>query len=139
MRVKYRKGLSPNIIREICLYLDSSEDVVQITHTFLRFFSLIWSPQTPLSTAIRADHGSSWVSLEDGRFFCSGGDSNGQVVEWKLAYLISPKGFVQELPPMFSARWGHGLIETSQFIYTFGGGKVYTALYTGACNRLSRL
>lgn len=137
MREK-RRRLSHNIIREICLYFQSIPDVVQITRTFLRLFNPSWSSQTPLSTAICVDHGSSWVALEDGRFFCSGGGSNGHIVEWKVAYLISSSGLVDNLPPMSSARWCHGLIEVDCSVFTFGGGNKHTALYTGACNWPSR-
>lgn len=70
-------GLSLNVIREIGSYFaDFSRFLPQITKTFLRFFDCYfstWGPQVPLSASIQADVTSSWVVLEDGRLFCSGG------------------------------------------------------------------
>lgn len=70
------RKLCLNIVREVCLFLtDFSQELVQVTATFLRFFNCqtsSWTPQVFLLTSIRANEESSWVLLEDGRVFCSG-------------------------------------------------------------------
>lgn len=101
--------------------------LAQVTSTFLRFFSTTaWGPQVPLRTPIQADSGSTWVVLEDGRLFCSGG-GYGQVQTdhkeaWKDAYLLGVDGSVDVMPQMKTARYFHGIIQMLD-LYVFGGGK----------------
>lgn len=143
-RYHLRDALSLNIIREICLYIaDFSGVLAHITATSMRLFdchSLTWAPQVMLQTSIRANEESSWVILEDGCLFCSGGGySKCQTARvWKEAYLLSPEGEVEGLPWMISARCWHGVIALHHSVYIFGGaGKVNTdkcTIHTGDCN-----
>lgn len=120
-----RGRIGYNVIREICSYLPMRIELIQVTSAFLNTFLLpnLSTSQVSLSTSIRADHGSSWVILEKEGIFCCGGGSNVYAVEWKTAYLLSFEGTVQDLPPMSSARWCHGVIEFLGMVYVFGGGK----------------
>ena len=128
--LKYMRGvrgkIGHNVTREICSYLPLRINLIQVTSAFLKIFFIpnLSTFQVSLSTPIRADHGSSWVILEDGRLFCCGGGSKHQAVDWKVAYLLSLEGTVEKLPEMLSARWCHGIIEYLSTIYVFGGGKL---------------
>lgn len=103
-----RGRLSFNVIREICGYL-SDLLLPQVTSTFLCFFNCCTyarEPQIILSTPIQADHGSTWVLLEDGGLFCSGGTNYmGRIPSktWNSAYLLNRNGGVEELPSMLTA------------------------------------
>lgn len=122
-----KESLSLNVIREVCSYLADLE-LAQVTAAFLRFLNTqtsIWGPQISLSTPIQANTYSSWVILDDGRLFCSGGCASlGQLGEkaQKEAYLLSRTGTVTQLPSMLSVRFGHGLIQV-QCLFAFGGSK----------------
>lgn len=51
-------------------------ELVQVTATFLRFFNCpnsLWTQPVRLHSEIQSDEYSSWIFLEDGRVFCSGG------------------------------------------------------------------
>lgn len=131
--LRARGNLSPYILREICSYFADLQ-LVLVTASFLRFFdcpTCTWGLQVSLRTQIQADEGSSWVFLEDGRLFCSGGGnyhagySEWSIVysaSWKKAYLLGLDGKVDQLPNMLTARTGHGIIQLGH-IYVFGGGK----------------
>ena len=100
--------------------------LVHVTETRLHFFdceTTKWA-QVALLTPIQVDIYSSWVVLEDGRVFCSGG-SKDQTGGLKQAYVLGQEGRVQILPPMLSARKQHGVIEVSinYSIYIIGGSK----------------
>lgn len=121
-----KKGrLSFNIIREASSYIPDFL-LPQVTPTFLRFFhGSVWGPQIPLRTPIQADNTSNWVSLDDGRLFCCcGGGGNSQTglqsKAWKVSYLLSCNGDVEELPDLLTARKYHGVIQVVH-VYVFGG------------------
>ena len=93
--------------------------LAQVTNTFLRFFTSVWGPQVPLRSFIQVDLRSTWVLLEDGRLFCSGG-GNYDVGYIQHACLLSRDGAVEQLPKMLTARCWHGVIQVLH-IYIFGG------------------
>lgn len=114
------------VIREICSYF-GDKVLVHVNYDFLRIFNTYtWGPRVPLSTNIRADFCSVWLVLEDGRVFCSGGDSK-RHLEWvagmKLAYLLSRNGKVDQLPDMLVPRRDHGIIQINFTLLIFGGCK----------------
>lgn len=108
--------LSLTVTREICSYMAYfPASIVEVTSGFLRFFHhSTWGPRIPLNALIISDDSSSWTVLEDGRVFCSGGNSI------KAAYLLGRDGAVESLPPMLSARSLHGVIQVID-VYVFGG------------------
>lgn len=132
--LKKKGRLSLNVIREVCFYLHNfSEDLTQVTATFLRFFPS--GPQVPLSTPIQVDEYSSWIVLENGLVFCSGGFLEGGKA-LKTAYLLGRNGTVDQLPCMLTARYHHGLIQL-QHLYVFGGCKFYvvSTIHTDYSNK----
>ena len=128
-----RAQLSCNVIREICAYIaDFSRDLAHVTNAYLRIFhcqSSTWTPRLLLSVRIMADSGSSWAVLQDGWVFCSGGLQGKPHKDKKEAYILGREGTVTELPPMFTARGYHGVIEISYWVYTFGGCKFHIAAH----------
>lgn len=121
-----RRSLTINITREICSYIsDFSGELVQVTDTSIHFFNWqasVWGPRVLLSALIRADDSSTWVVLEDGSLFCSGGGKHhtgASLQAWNEAYLLSRIGAVRKLGLMV-ARAYHGVIQTGH-IYLFGG------------------
>lgn len=101
-------------------------ELAQVTSTFLRIFNTsAWGPQVRLSTCIQVDEGSTWVILEDGRLFCSGGGNSqaGFDSALSVAYFLDRSGRVEKLPDMFTARSYHGVIQV-RHIFIFGGCKL---------------
>lgn len=118
-----RGRLSFNVTQEICSYL-GERLLAQVCSSFLRFFdTYTWGPQILLHTSIQVDCSSTWVVLEDGRLFCSGGGNFQLGCCWKVAYLLDRNGTVDNLPDMLSGRCRHGVIQI-QHLYIFGGGKL---------------
>ena len=95
-------------------------ELAQVTSTFLRMFNTsAWGPQVRLSTRIQVDEGSTWVILEDGRLFCSGGGEEFDSA-LSVAYFLDRDGGVEKLPDMFAARSYHGVIQVIN-LFIFGG------------------
>lgn len=137
--VQGEKGrLSSNVIREVLLYLVASLQLPYVTSTFLRFFdcnNYVWEPEVLLKTEIKCNESSSWMVLEDGRLFTSGGridhyykDEKFEICSeptvWNTAYILGRDGAVKELPNMVGTRSWHGLIQVLKEIYVFGGCKL---------------
>ena len=129
-----RGHISLNVTREICTYI-ADFMLVQVSPTFLRFFHPCyqWTPQVPLRSRISVDEESSWVLLEDGRLFCSGGgEMSGELQDGLgVAYLLGRDGATDELPHMLSARYYHGVIGSGNFVYVFGGYNAEGMYYSG--------
>lgn len=118
-----RGKLSFNITREVCEYLTDCFPLVEVTSTLLSFCAR--GPQILLHALIQVDNNSTWVMLNDGRLFCSGGGifQVGHPYSWSVAYLLSHDGKVEQLPDMLYTRRWHGVIQLLQ-IYIFGGCKL---------------
>ena len=119
-------SLTINVIREICSYIaPASRELVQVSDTFMSFFNWQasnWGPRVLLSTLIRADDSSTWVVLENGCLFCSGGgkcQAGAAFWAWSGAYLLSRTGAVDKLS-LITGRAYHGVIQVGD-IYIFGG------------------
>lgn len=134
--------LSRNVTREICSYI-ADFMLAQVTPTFLRFFHPFckWTPQVPLRSRISVDEESSWVFLQDGRLFCSGG--GGMLDEHQedvgFAYLLGRDGTTDELPHMLSARYYHGVIGSGNFVYVFGGYNIEGMCHSGRLKRCEKI
>lgn len=111
--------------------------LAQVTATHIAFFrcgTSTWEPAIRLRTQIQADQYSSWLILENGRLFCSGGEcQSGGLQGRQEAYLLRRNGIVDSLPLMLCARYRHGAIEFHSSIFLFGGRKSYTDS-SGYCN-----
>lgn len=121
-----RGRLGFNVTRDICAYIADVLVLAQVASTFLRFFNtLSWGPQVPLTSPIQVSDTSTWVLLEDGRLFCSGGlyGTGSRSSAMTVAYLLGRDGTVDSLPCMLAGRCSHGVIQV-QHLYIFGGSKL---------------
>ena len=118
------------VVQEICAYLTDCLELAEVTRTFLRFFNChtsAWGPKVFLKALPTGNDCSTWLMLEDGRLFYSGGmTSNSQTGTGGAsisAYLLDRDGTVEELPNMLAARMSHGVIQVRD-LYIFGGSQL---------------
>lgn len=121
-------GLSRNIIRELCMYLEDFPCILDIVKGHMKAYDPIrnqWKSLYPLKQWISSSYLTAIVVLEHtGSLFLCGGLTYFSTPHSALssAYIARPTE-VTALPRMLLARYGHGAVyvKCSECVFVYGG------------------